>query len=807
MMNYLNNPMYPFMKSSLQRSFRHFLVIASFIFPGIPSQSQVIDSLQKQFIDFTIKRPEEKLYLQTDKSVYLAGEIIWFNIFQVDGISNKPVDLSKLAYVELLDHENKSVAEAKIELKNAGGNGSFFIPSQIVSGNYRIRAYTNWMKNFGASFFFEKPLQVINTLKTPAILNPEKAVNFDIRFFPEGGNLVKGLKSKIAFRVTDQYGKGQVFNGALINSKNDTVARFQPSQFGIGTFSFLPEEKENYRSVIWVNGKSIIQPFITALENGYAMSLQQTQPGELTIEVNSNIPSAATVYLLVHSRQSLKYIMAVPLSGGSGSLQLSTQKLAAGITHFTVFNSNRQPVCERLYFKMPASHLDIKLNLPTTALSTRNKLMLGINSYVDGQPASAAMAMSVYRIDSLQSIPDQDIQSYLLLSADLSGKVESPSWYFHLPPTEGALAIDQLMLTHGWRKFNWQQVTERKADYFEFPPEFNGHLVTAKLTDSKSGTVAAGATGYMSLPGSPNIFSTATSDQQGILRFEMKSRYGPSEMILQASQNQDSSIQAELVNPFSVQYSTTPLPAFSLPAGLPNTLTEHHINVQVRNIFTGQQLRHFINPAEDSSNFYAGARFTYMLDDYTRFKTMEEVLREYVKLIFLKKRGGSYYLQVYDEEAKKTLDNDALVLIDGVPVFDFNKFMTIDPLRIRKLEVINNRYIFGNSIFDGILHWTSYQHDLAGYELDPRAVVVNYEGLQLKREFYTPVYDVENAAVSHTPDFRNLLLWSPGIRTSEKETTMLPCYTSDLPGRYAVIAEGITKDGVCGSVIGYFEVK
>jgi hypothetical protein len=289
--------------------------------------------------------------------------------------------------------------------------------------------------------------------------------------------------------------------------------------------------------------------------------------------------------------------------------------------------------------------------------------------------------------------------------------------------------------------------------------------------------------------------------------FEMKKRYGRAEMILQAKQGEDSSYQMDVVSPYATSYTDSKLPSLTLPVGAPNTLLEHYVGVQVRNVYTGQQLRKFYSPAADSNSFYGDAPFKYMLDDYTRFKTMEEVLREYVKLVFVRKRGNNFYLQVYDEEARKVLETDALVLVDGVPVFDVNKLMAMDPLKIRKLEVINNTYIFGNFMYDGILHWMSYEHDLAGYELDARALTVDYEALQLKREFYSPIYTEENKMSNRLPDFRNLLFWEPEIVSNGKQDAELSFFSSDLPGCYAIIAEGITTDGVCGSAVKFFEVK
>jgi len=127
------------------------------------------------------------------------------------------------------------VLQTKIALDKGTGNGSLYIPLSFNSGFYRLRAYTNWMKNFDAGYYFEKPVTIVNSLKN---LNKQAELsrNFDLQFFPEGGNLVQGIQSKVAFKIVDQSGKGIDCKGSVVNKNNDTVATFQTFKFGIGNF-------------------------------------------------------------------------------------------------------------------------------------------------------------------------------------------------------------------------------------------------------------------------------------------------------------------------------------------------------------------------------------------------------------------------------------------------------------------------------------------------------------------------------------------------------------------------------------------
>ena len=135
------------------------------------------------------------------------------------------------------------------------------------------------------------------------------------------------------------------------------------------------------------------------------------------------------------------------------------------------------------------------------------------------------------------------------------------------------------------------------------------------------------------------------------------------------------------------------------------------------------------------------------------------------------------------------------VLLDGVPILNMDKFIEYDPLKIRKLEVVSRTYFSGNMAFNGIANFITYKGKMEGYELDPRATLIDYKGLQLQREFSAPVYENQAQIDSRSPDFRHLLNWSPNINTSRKGKINTSFYTSDVAGKYAIVLQGITKEG------------
>jgi len=333
-------------------------------------------------------------------------------------------------------------------------------------------------------------------------------------------------------------------------------------------------------------------------------------------------------------------------------------------------------------------------------------------------------------------------------------------------------------------------------------PEYTGHIITGKIVNTETGGPGKNVLTYLGVPGKRVQLYTSRSDSTGHLLYITKDFFGPSELVGQTNTEIDSTYRIDIASPFSEQYSKTPLPKFSLDPGMPKALQEHSLGIQVLNIYSASQLRRFYDAGVDSSAFYGKPYKTYKLDDFVRFTTMEEDLREYVQEDNIVKSKGRFHIKILSEQG--FLDGgDPLVLLDGIPIFNIDKVFTIDPLKIRKLEVVPTPYYYGPSAEAGIFSFTSYKGDLGGVDLDPHAVVIDYEGLQLRREFYSPVYDTETQATSRIPDFRNVLYWSPSVNT------MAPVsfYTSDQPGKYVGVVQGITAKGEAGVQYFTFDVR
>jgi hypothetical protein len=791
------------MKNILQ-AVRIMLLTSGLCLLLLGSRAQVLQEVQSSFNNYRQNALQEKVFVHTDKGAYLTGEILWFKVYVVDGSYNKPLDLSKVAYVDVLDDSQVPVMQAKIELHNGHGSGSLYIPVSLSNGNFKLRAYTNWMKNFSPDYYFEKKITIVNPQRTPTYAKSSKG-DYDIQFFPEGGSLVNGINSKVAFKAVGKDGMGIDFTGAIINQKNDTIVRFKPLKFGMGQFSFTPAADNTYKAVIRAgNDAASTKDFPAANKQGYVMQLADNGPGQLQVTVTSNAEgSDGSIYLFAHSKQVVKIAQRVILRGGIATLTINKSALDDGISHITIFDGDKRPVCERLYFKRPSKSLVIEASSDQQNYGSRKKVNVALLAKdQSGKQLNADLSMSVYRLDTYQTVEPGDITSYLWLSSDLHGNIESPEYYIK---NNDAEATDNLMLTQGWRRFQWSEVLKNKPAAFAYLPEYNGHIVNGHIVNQATNTPVSDVLTYLGVPGKRVQVFTARSDSGGHLLFNTKSLYGPGEIVVQTDTQRDSIYRIDILSPFSEQYSKNVLPPFELNADLQKPMEDHNIAMQVQNIYAGAKTKQVYDPVVQMTGFYGTPDKSYKLDDYTRFTTMEEVLREYVREVNVFHPQKKFQIRIISE--KGFLETDPLVLLDGIPVFDMNKVMAVDPLKVQRLDVIKDRYFWGPADAEGILSYTTYKGDLGGVELDPHAVVVDYEGMQLQRVFYSPVYDTEQQASSRMPDFRSLLYWVPVINTTIQGKNQLSFYTSDQQGKYIGVVQGISANGETGSQSFTFEVK
>lgn len=731
------------------------IAIVLLLFAASTLTAQVAMDVESAYRQQFEKSPREKLFLHTGKTTYLAGETVWFRVFHVSTRQHQPFPFSKVVYVELLKGDDVR-RQVKVSIGPSGGAGSFQLPADIASGNYTIRAYTQWMRNFGPELFFRSNLLIVNPFKRLDLQEPPKA--FTARFFPEGGKLVAGLTSTVGVQVVDAFGTGVDFEGTIL-ANDDTIAWFKNIHNGLSKFEINP--REGMIAMVESEGSIIEFELPPVRASGSVMSVQEIGKDKYELSVAST--HEQKMHLAAISRDEFLWISEV---NAEGKVSFNSQDLRTGVNQLTLFDAHGLPVAERLVFRQPEHDLVFKGIPAKQTFNSRERVDVKLMVDMSGNPLSGEMSVSVFQ----QGLPEryQDIQSSLWLTSEIAGRVQDPASYFNDGMSE---ALDLVMLTHGWRVYNYE------LPELQYLPEFTGTTLTGSTTDS--GVV------YITYPDS--VARTFTSTVRGgRFTIDLDNTEGNGDVYIK------SDAPVELESAFST--SAEEAVPLDLDTAYTDAIVAQSSFMQVQNQF--QEVKSAVS--RNKVNFYQNPTSRYYLDEFTRFPVMEEVMREYVYGVFVRKENGVFVFKVIDDARNELMQDLPLILLDGVPVSNVDGIMNLDPLDIKRIDVIRRKYFYGNTFHSGIVAFYSYKSDFARYPIEAEAIKVTYQGLQSTRTFYSPAYESTEQKESRTPDFRNQLYWNPCVKVDNGKA-VFSFYTSDAKGSYIIELQTLGYDGSAGS--------
>ena len=329
---------------------------------------------------------------------------------------------------------------------------------------------------------------------------------------------------------------------------------------------------------------------------------------------------------------------------------------------------------------------------------------------------------------------------------------------------------------------------------YKYLPEYEGEIIKGKIT--KSGGTNSDfkfTTAFLSVPkGDAEIF-TSEPDSSGVVTFFTNNIYGNREVIFEVrSSDTLSALSLELFDPF-VKPKLTPLPALYITPDMEGILKDRSIGMQIGKRFGTDTLFEKITPKYNP--LLSNKKKEYLLDDYTRFPVMEEVIIEYVTELRYRKSSNSADLQVRWENAFNSLaysKDNTLAIIDGIPVFDHRKILGYDPLKIKSLTIYGGIYYIGNVSYTGIVSLKSYKGDYPGLTFNKNVRIMDFKGVQYPSRFTGKIISGRN----NLPDYRNTLYWDPIVNIGKGEEVSVNFSTPAYPGKFVLSVEGVDSEGL-----------
>jgi hypothetical protein len=511
---------------------------------------KLVNSLQK----WTDDNPQEKVYLHMDKPYYALGDTIWFKAYITTGSRHQLSAISGALYVDLITEKDSLVRTLKLPVNAGMSMGDLTLGDDLQQGNYRIRAYTQWMRNAGEDYFFDRTFtvgtllvnEIVSTSKYryetiddntsliatlgytdkegipladekveyDIILNNQKVYSksvrtndlgqikvaisneqqidlrggyirtrmkprsnkgnkvistdfpikagrwqSDIQFFPEGGNLINGISSKVAFKAIGIDGVGIAVKGKILEDGSKEILDFETLKFGMGSFTIIPVAGKSYSARVMLpdsTEQTIELP--KASNEGYLLSVYQPNQDSVLVRIRVSPKALALaikelkpiyVNLIAQIRGETMAATSIEISQPITSFWLEKDAYPSGIAQFTLFSDSGEPINERIAFIKGRDQMSLKLTASKKNYKSKEKVEFELEARDrNDEPTSGNFSVTV--IDESKVPYEEDLESTilsnLLLTSDLKGYIERPNYYFTQQTGEANKALDNLML-------------------------------------------------------------------------------------------------------------------------------------------------------------------------------------------------------------------------------------------------------------------------------------------------------------------------------------------------------------------------
>jgi len=432
----------------------------------------------------------EKAYLHFDKPYYSAGDNMYFKAYVTLGESRGLSKESGILHVDLINPGNVIIRNIILQLENGVAAGSFSLPDTLQGGVYRVRAYTRYMLNT-PEYFFDKTIPVVSvTGSMPTNASAHQTAKPDIQFFPEGGDMIASVLTKVAFKAIGTNGMGINVKGVIVDNSNAQVATLNSSHLGMGSFYIQPEEGKTYKAKLtFGNGQQSTIDLPKPAGKGIALQVKDTL-GKVSINIvcNKNYLQEnmnKDVNLVIVSGGKLRTVN-TKLDNRVMGMDIADDQFPSGIMRITLFSQDGEPLSERLVFVQNTALMNITVSSDKSAYKTRDRVAVNFNAKSGGTGVSGFFSAAVVD-DSRVPYDDNNettILSYLLLTSDLKGYIDQPNYYFANKDFQTRDDLDNLMLTQGYRRFTWKQVLTGDSKPFTIAPEKSLYISGTEKTAS-----------------------------------------------------------------------------------------------------------------------------------------------------------------------------------------------------------------------------------------------------------------------------------------------------------------------------------
>lgn len=330
-------------------------------------------------------------------------------------------------------------------------------------------------------------------------------------------------------------------------------------------------------------------------------------------------------------------------------------------------------------------------------------------------------------------------------------------------------------------------------------PEIEGQLITGTIRNKTSNEPVKNTDISLSFVGKTARCQFVKTNDKGEFYFVVNDHYGISELVIQPLIREISDCYVDLPQPFCNTFNEIKPGMFFLDSSKMESINNAIVSMQINNIYDPyRQGSHLTSINTAKYDFFGKSDRGVKMSDYITLTNIREVVKEILPDLILVKKNKRYSFRIVNNYPFQPFENQALILVDGVPVYDVENLLNVSSKDIEKIDIITTRYYFSENTFDGIISFVTKRGDLSALGNDNSVYRQVFDGYQHQYDYYSPDYSSDSLKISHIPDFRNTLFWKPDLKSSVDGTASVEFYTSDEPGEYLILVEGLSSDGKTG---------
>ena len=841
-----------------------YILFLAFAVSSIHAQSEetsrILSYIQKA-MSFNKVVPQEKVYLHFDNMGYFENETLWFKAYVTRTYDGHASDLSKVLYVELLNPTGDVLQTLKYPIDSLGqSHGEMKLDTILGSGLYEVRAYTRYMTNWGTNAVFSRVIPIFKKPKTEGdysdltiatipyhnrlpnrrdpldslyvraagegVYTDDLMKTISVKFYPEGGDLIAGKKCRVAMLAVDDNGHPHEGEGFVMNERGDVLASVQTDTLGRGVFELVPDtgkltfqmrnlKKSTRRSVQYFT-------LPEAKRDGCTLSVDAVSEQMLaTLQCSDGICGSMLGYVLMHNGNIYRCdtLTASPLM----EIELDRQAMPEGVNQMTVFDSRGAIMAERLFFLCPKP--DKGDSILVTAITQRLKPCGKVELELQTKP-NANLSFSAIDAKTMTNGKQGNMKTWMLLSSEVRGYIRNVDYYFEADDKEHRQNADLLMLTQGWRRYDWRLMSEkytfRKAQPIEDQFYLNGQLKVYRKHNPVSNVRM-----YVSLYNEKgqSLIGNAVTDAEGNYAFKMPFLDGEWKLCIYTTRDikkKDKEKEKRKTYYVGIDRQFSPDPRYLTPS---ETTILHPLapNAFVKKPFEELEEENEFIPITEKDyvlqNVTVKAKRKYFTNDNWRFKN-EEYGKQYASLYYnadreldkildrgepapyihdfilqkLKDRLGKYNYIPRDTKAFTSerifyvIDNNDRSVSSPVYLDEVKSIYIVFNEKIA--PTIENAWTFIDTPKLNIIVYL-YCHHLFSSESNKGLRRTYFQGFNQASTFKTEDYSV----IPPMADFRRTIWWQPDITTDAEGKAKVEFFNNSTCEEMYISVEGMTQDG------------